>query len=97
VRSLPVGGDVQAANDRILTLKVYPLDPPADWTEPIWLDLNGQPQDTTPVGWETTLEYWRALHEVIDTEPHLDSFGPLYGELAALGIAKGRPSPPMSG
>jgi hypothetical protein len=89
-----VGGDVQAANDRILTLKVHPLDPPADWTEPTWLDLNGQPQDTTPVGWETTLEYWRALHEVVDTEPHLDSFGPLYGELAALGIAKGRPFAP---
>ena len=46
------------------------------------------------MGWETTLEYWRALHEVIDTEPHLDSFGPLYGELAALGIAKGRPFAP---
>jgi hypothetical protein len=29
VRSLPVGGDVPAANDRILTVKVHPLDPPA--------------------------------------------------------------------
>lgn len=49
VRSLPVGGDVQAANDRILTLKVHPLDPPAGWTEPRWLDLNGQPR--TPPRW----------------------------------------------
>jgi hypothetical protein len=94
VRSLPVGGDVAAANDRILTVRVHPLDPPAGWAEPKWLDLNGQPQDTTPVGWETTLEYWRALHEVVDTEPHLDGLGPLYGELAALGIAKGRPFAP---
>jgi hypothetical protein len=93
VRSLPVGGDVQAANDRIPTLKVHPLDPPTDWTEPTWLDLSGQPQDTTPVGWETTLEYWRALHEVVDTEPHLNSFGPLYGELAARS-GSSRPSGP---
>jgi hypothetical protein len=94
VRSLPVGGDVQAASDRILTVKVHPLDPPAGWTEPTWLDLNGQPQQTTLGPWETTLDDWRALHEVVDTEPHLDDFGPLYGELAALGIAKGRPFAP---
>jgi hypothetical protein len=94
VRSLPVGGDVQAANDHISTVKVHPLDPPAGWAAPTWLDLTGQPQDTTPGGWETTLEYWRALHEVVDSEPHLDSFGPLYGELAALGIAKDRPFAP---
>jgi hypothetical protein len=43
---------------------------------------------------ETNLEYWRALHEVIDTEPHLDSWGVLYGELAALGIAKDKPFAP---
>jgi hypothetical protein len=94
VRSLPVGGDVQAANDRILTLKVHPLDPPTGWTEPTWLDLNGQAQDSTPGAWETNLDDWRALHEVVDTEPHLDSFSVLYGELATLGIAKGRPFAP---
>ena len=94
VRSLPLGGDVRGANDRIRTIKAHPLDPPAGWTEPSWLDLSGRPQDTTPRAWETSLEYWRALHEVIDTEPHLDAYQVLYGELAALGIAKGRPFAP---
>jgi hypothetical protein len=42
VRSLPVGGDLQGANDRIQTIKVYPLDPSADWTEPSWLNLSGR-------------------------------------------------------
>jgi hypothetical protein len=28
VRSLPVGGDVQAANDRITTITIRPLHPP---------------------------------------------------------------------
>jgi hypothetical protein len=94
VRSLPVGGDVPAAKERLPTVKVHPLDPPADWTEPSWRDLSGQPQDTTPRAWETNLEYWRALHEVIDTEPHLDAYAAQYGELAALGIAKGQPFAP---
>lgn len=94
VRSIPVGGDVQAANDRLPTVKVHPLDPPAGWTELAWRDLSGKPQDTTPGTWETNLEYWRALHEVIDSEPHPDSYGALYGELAALGIAKGNPFAP---
>ncbi|MGA9876621.1 MAG: DUF1254 domain-containing protein [Solirubrobacteraceae bacterium] len=94
VRSLPLQGDVQGANERITTLKVYPLDPSSDWQEPSWQNLSDKPQDTTPLAWETNIEFWRKLHEVIDTEPHLDSFGPLYGELAALGIAKGTPFAP---
>jgi hypothetical protein len=94
VRSLPIGGDVPAAKERLPTVKVHPLDPPAGWTEPSWLDLSGQPQDTTPRAWETNLEYWRALHEVIDSESHLDAYAAQYGELAALGIAKGQPFAP---
>lgn len=94
VRAIPLGGDLQAANDRIRAIKVHPLEPPAGWSEPSWLDLSGQPQDTTPGVWETTLDYWRALHEVVDTEPHLDAYAAQYGELAALGIAKGQPFAP---
>ena len=56
-----------AATDRIQAVKVRPLDPPADWTEPSWLCFTGQPQDTTPGAWETNLAYWQALDEVVDT------------------------------
>jgi hypothetical protein len=94
VRSLPVGGDVQAANERLPTIRVRPLEPCADWQEPSWIDLNGKPQDTTPLGWETHIQFWRELHEVIDTEPHLEAFRILYGELAALGIRRGEPFEP---
>ena len=48
VRAIPLGGDLPAANDRIRAVKLRPLDPPAGWTEPAWLDINGQAQDTTP-------------------------------------------------
>lgn len=94
IRALPLGGDVEAANQRIKSVKVRPLDPSTDWTQPAWLDLTGKPQDSTPLQWETNLGYWRALHEVVDSEPHLDEFGVLYGELAALGIARGKPFEP---
>ena len=44
--------------------------------------------------WEDNIGFWEALHEVIDTEPPLDGYRAAYGELAALGIAKGQPFVP---
>ena len=94
IRSLPVGGDVQAATERLKTVKVHPLDPPRGWADPTWLDLTPEPQDTTPDRWEDNLGYWEALHEVVDSEPPFDGYRAAYGELAALGIAKGQPFAP---
>jgi len=94
VRSLPVNGDVKGALDRLQTIKVRPLNPPIGWTEPKWLDLTEKPQDTSPVKWENNVNYWEMLHWVIDTEPPLDEYRHQYGELAALGIVKGKPFAP---
>ena len=66
--------------------------PPAGWVPPSWVDLSGKPMDTTPLEIETTVEYWRGLQRSFDTEPHLDAYQALYGELAALGMSRGRPS-----
>jgi hypothetical protein len=71
-------------------VKVHPLEPAADWQEPSWIDLTPEPQQTTPFEWENNLQFWQHLHELIDTEPHLDEFRILYGELAVLGIERGR-------
>jgi hypothetical protein len=94
VRSLPVGSDVPAAIERIKTIKVHPLKPSPGWTEPTWLDLTPPPQDTTPLAWENNLQYWQALYEVVDSEPAFELYWDHYGELAALGIAKGQPFAP---
>lgn len=93
-RSLPVGGDVTGALQRLKTIKVYPLDPGAAWTEPEWLDLTGKFQDTTPLDVETTVDFWRVLHETIDAEPAYAGYHTHYGELAELGIEKGKPFSP---
>ncbi|MFD2941902.1 DUF1254 domain-containing protein [Flavobacterium notoginsengisoli] len=90
IRSLPVGGDVKAAIDRIKTVKVYPLNKPADWKEPSWLDLTDKPQNTTPVAWENNIKYWENLNDVIQREPVYEGYRNYYGELAVLGIKKGQ-------
>ena len=93
-RSLPVGGDVKAAKERLKTIKVYPLNPTPVWKEPQWLDVTGKQQDTTPVDWENNLRFWEVLHQTIDFEPAFSGYHNEYGELAALGIEKGKPFKP---
>ncbi len=93
-RSIPLGADVQGALERLRTISVHPLDPPAGYAPPTFVDLTPAPLDTSPLAWENGLAYWRELHEVVDTEPPFDGYRNHYGELAALGIVKGRPFAP---
>ena len=94
VRSIPERSDLTGALDRLQTLTVYPLNPTPDWTAPTWVDMTPMPQDSTPVGWEAGIQFWRVLHHIVDTEPPLDDNRAQYGDLAALGIAKGQPFAP---
>jgi hypothetical protein len=93
-RSLPVEGDVKGAKERLKTIKVYPLNPTPDWEKPQWLDVTGKKQDTTPVTWEDNIQFWEVLHKTLDTEPMYEGYHNEYGELAALGIEKGKPFKP---
>jgi hypothetical protein len=94
VRSLPLGGDVQGAIDRIETIGFRPLNRSADWTDPKFIVATDKPQDTTPLKWEDNIKFWEVLHEVIEREPAYEGYCNQYGELAALGIAKGKPFAP---
>jgi len=94
IRSLPVNGDVAGAIARIRTVKVYPLEPTPDWPYTQWLDLTPLPQDTTPLAWESDIQFWRELHDAISSEPPNPRFHNMYGELAALGIEKSQPFKP---
>ena len=94
LRAIPVGGDLPAALDRLRQIKVYPLSPSQDWTEPEWLDLTPDPQDTSPDAVETSLEFWNVLHGLIDSEPVLPGYELSYGDLADLGIEKDKPFRP---
>ena len=95
LRALPRGNDMAGAIEEIKTVKVYPLQPTEGWADPAWVNLSQLAgADFTPVRWEDNLGYWKALHEVIDTEPPFDEFRAFYGELAELGIVKGQPFDP---
>jgi hypothetical protein len=76
------------------TAKLYPLDRPVGWQEPVWIDLGDRFVDFTARRWEEGLDYWRELHELIDTEPPFEPYRMNYGQLAALGIEKGKPFAP---
>ncbi|HEY9229988.1 MAG TPA: DUF1254 domain-containing protein, partial [Gemmatimonadaceae bacterium] len=94
VRALPENGDVTAAIELIKSIKVHPLDPPSDWQEPTWINLTDTPQDTTPLRWEDNFKYWEVLNDVVQAEPVFQDYRDYYGELAALGMAKGKPFAP---
>ena len=46
--------------------------------------------DFSPVRWEDNLDYWTVLNEIIQTGPASPDYRYQYGELAVLGIEKGR-------
>ncbi|MDN7139849.1 DUF1254 domain-containing protein [Pseudomonas sp. JQ170] len=95
LRALPKDG-LDAAIALMKSVKVYPLHPPADWPAAQWIDQAGKSSDISPISVENTLQYWRELHELINNEPALPEYRNYYGELAALGIAKGKPFAPDS-
>lgn len=94
MRSLPEKGDVAGAIARLKTIKVHPLDSTTSWTEPEWFDMTPMPQNTTPVAWEDNFQFWQELNEVIQAEPSVAAYLANYGDLAALGIEKGKPFAP---
>jgi hypothetical protein len=94
IRSLPVNGDVKGAMDRLKEVKVYPLSTAADPKPLKIIDITEKAMDATCLRWEGGLQFWEKLHEVIDDEPLAPHFMPMYGQLAALGIEKGKPFAP---
>lgn len=94
LRALPVNGDMRGAIARMKTVKVRPLRPVAGWPQTEWIDISKRDWDSTPVTLETSLRYWEVLHQVIEAEPPFESYRMNYGELAALGIEKGKPFEP---
>jgi hypothetical protein len=94
LRAIPPKGDDAAGVALLKTVKVHPLNTPTGWKDIEWIDQGVKPGDFTPVRWERGLDYWKKLHEIIDTEPAYEACRMDYGRLATLGIVKGRPFAP---
>lgn len=94
LRAIPERGNVDAAMDLLRSVEVTSLRADPHWEQPTWLDLTGQPQDTSPRDVQGSIDYWRLLHDYISTEPvHSDDRAYL-GELAVLGISADVPFDP---
>ena len=94
LRAIPLPGATKTAEDLMKSVKIYPLNKPADWTDPTWVNLNKPGADFTPLRWEDNIQYWQQLHDLIDKEPPYAPYRAMYGELAELGIEKGKPFSP---
>jgi hypothetical protein len=94
LRAIPPKGNDAAGVELLKTVKVHPLNPPAGWKEIEWIDQGKKPADFSPVRWERGLDYWKKLHEIVDTEPPFEAYRMEYGRLAMLGIEKGKPFNP---
>lgn len=94
VRALPVGGDADKAREALKNIKIYPLAGGAQATPLAVIDTTGKAMDTTPLKWEDNLQFWEVLSKVINEEPIVENFLPMYGLLAELGIEKGKPFNP---
>ncbi|MBO9519786.1 MAG: DUF1254 domain-containing protein [Porphyrobacter sp.] len=94
VRAIPSHGDVAAAIQLLKSVKYYPLDPRRDWNASQWIDIGSTYGQFTAFDWENNLQFWKELHEVIDSEPPYEPYRMEYGRLATLGIEKGKPFAP---
>ncbi|MDH6230156.1 hypothetical protein M2281_000728 [Mesorhizobium soli] len=94
VRALPVGGDQQAALNALKAIKVHPLSATGDPKQMEVIDTTGRELDNTSLRWEDNMKFWQVLDRVIQEEPIVEQFKPMYGLLATLGIEKGKPFAP---
>jgi hypothetical protein len=91
IRAIPPEGDTQAAVAMLKTVQVYPLGRPGKLE---WTAIGERFADLTPGPWENGIAFWKRLHRTIDEEPPYEPYRMNYGDLAGLGIEKGKPFKP---
>ncbi|MGH8246839.1 MAG: DUF1254 domain-containing protein [Gammaproteobacteria bacterium] len=94
MRALPIKGDVNGALDALRAVKIYPLADAANPHPIAVIDTTEKAMDSTALKWEDNLQFWEVLQRIIDVEPVVEKFLPMYGLLASLGIEKGKPFAP---
>lgn len=94
LRAMPVGGDVAKALDSLRAVKIYPLAQAADPRPLAAVDTTDDDMDASSLRWEDNIGFWQELAKVIEAEPLVPAYLPMYGLLAGLGIEKGKPFDP---
>jgi hypothetical protein len=94
VRALPVGGDVARAMDALQAIKVYPFAQANKAASIKVVDTTQIKMDSTSLAWEDNFRFWEVLSRIVNEEPIVEKFLPMYGLLSTLGIEKGKPFAP---
>jgi hypothetical protein len=94
LRALPIGGDAQKALNALRTIKVYPLASAAQPQSLKVVDTTEKAMDSSSLKWEDNIQFWEQLSKIINDEPVVQQYLPMYGLLAELGIEKGKPFHP---
>lgn len=92
LRAIPLDNNLETGEKMMRSVKVYPLGKPAP--EINWVRLNNKAADFTPVPHEQGIGYWERLAKFINETPANPAYRNMYGELAELGIEKGKPFNP---
>ncbi len=94
IRSLPQNGDVAGAIDALRKIKIYPLSSATSPKLVGFVDVSTKQLESTCLRWEDNLQFWEKLHAVIQAEPPVEKFLPMYGLLSAVGTEQGKPFAP---
>jgi len=94
VRALPIEGDVQGAMDALRRIKIYPLASAGNPKLASFTDTTQTKMDSTSLRWEDNIAFWQVLHRIVEDEPVVEKYLPMYGLLAGLGLEKGKPFKP---
>jgi hypothetical protein len=94
IRALPIKGDVEGAMNALRAIKIYPLATAGNSPLMEIVDSTSRAMDSTCLKWEDNIQFWEVLHRIIQNEPIVEKFLPMYGLLAAIGIEKGKPFEP---
>lgn len=89
IRALPIGGDAQRALNALREIKIYPLNLGSK-AAMVPIDTTSRSMDSSSLRWEDNIQFWNVLYAIIDSEPVVPNFLPMYGLLAELGIEKGK-------
>jgi hypothetical protein len=90
LRVIPVNGDVPGAMNALRAVKIYPLSTGGHSQLMTAVDTTDKDMDSSCLKWEDNIQFWQKLKSIIDAEPTVDAFRPMYGLLSAIGIEKGK-------
>ena len=94
IRTVPLDGDIPKSIEAAREVRVYPLSDRGEGATFDSINVTDRVVPLPLLEWAGTLEFWRQLHAVIDSETAPPKYRRMLGILAELGIEKGEPFDP---